>query len=518
MSTHSGIFTLPRDVSVIALAQTLGGGVDGDADSVCRAVVAPRMRARRELLDTFDWRLHGARLMLEWQHGAHGAMLRLWPLAALDAPLEFAAAERPRLLADLPAASLRRRLARVLDVRALRVQCAQAGVLERVDLIDARDKVVARLELWRAPRARTLLARVVPVRGFASQARRVADCLAAIPGAVAAAHDPIWVQAQRLPVPPGGYPSWAATHIDASMRADDGVQQVLHHYARIMTLNIAGAREHLDPEFVHDFRVGLRRSRTLLRRMPGIFPTARLRPHLDDLAWLGHETTITRDADVHALVLPDYAAAISDPALAGMLAPVWERVRQDRHAAHHRLTALLDSAHFQRRWAAWLRFLDRPMPRASRQSNGPRPLREVAAQALVQAARKIRRAGSRIEPHSPAEAYHSIRKNCKTLRYLIDAFGNIIDVESLREAMRRLKALQDLLGEHQDLDVHRGALMALYDASVRDGQIGVHGHAAMQLLLAELHARAGAARARFADEFAAFLAVKLERALRVTPR
>lgn len=518
MGTHSGIITLPRDVCVIAVAEALGGGAGGDQHGIARVVAAPRVRAWRELLDSFDWRLYEAGLMLEWFRSTPGARLRLWPRHTLAAPLEFAMLDRPRLLDDLPAASLRRQLAPILDVRALRVQAAQGGMLERLDLFDVRDKVVARVELWRMPRARSVLARVLAVRGFQPQARRVVDCLGTLAGEASDTGDPIWALARRLPVPPAGYPSWTATALDPGMRADDGVQCVLRHYARIMSLNVGGAREHLDPEFVHDFRVGLRRSRALLRRLPAVFPAARLRPHLHNLAWLGHETTITRDADVHALVFPDYAATIVEPELAHALAPVWALVQQERQAAHERLTALFDSARFQRRWAAWMRFLERPAPRASRQSNGPRPLREVATLALYKAARRVRRAGAGIATDSPASAYHDLRKDCKILRYVIDAFGSISEIPSLRKATRRLKTLQDVLGEYQDLDVHREALRSLYDTAVGDGRVGAQGHTAMRDLLAELDARAGAARARFGAEFEAFLAVKLERAARDTAR
>lgn len=514
MATCSGTFTLQRDVSVIAVAEALAGAAGGARGGALRVRAAPRLRARRELLDSFDWRLFEAGLMLEWQHGAQGARLRLWTRDALAAPLDLASPQRPRVLDDLPAAALRRRLARVLDVRALLVQGTQTATLERLELFDQRDKVVARVELWRVPRASTQMARVVAVRGFEAAARDAARCLGTLAGLIADAEDPIWMQARRLPVPPGGYPSWSVSDLDGDMRADDGVQQILHHYARIMSLNIAGAREHLDPEFLHDFRVGLRRSRALLRRLPGIFAAARLRPHQQVLTWLGRETTITRDADVHVLVFPDYAASLSEPALAAALAPLWIRVQDERSAAHQRLTALFDSAMLKRRWAAWTRFLDRPAPRTSRQPHGLMPLAAVSAHAVRKAARRVRRMGRRIGPDSSPQAYHDLRKDCKRLRYLIDVFECVLDGKTLGKATRRLRSLQDVLGEHQDLDVHRAALLRLYEATDRDAGLGGDGERALQCLLAELDARSTAARARFAGEFEAFLAVGLERAVR----
>jgi CHAD domain-containing protein len=79
---------------------------------------------------------------------------------------------------------------------------------------------------------------------------------------------------------------------------------LLAHYAHTMNLNVAGMRQGLDLEFLHQFRVGLLRSRALLRHTRGAFPAAQLRAFIEHLVWLGTQTSYVRDADVHSMVFP----------------------------------------------------------------------------------------------------------------------------------------------------------------------------------------------------------------------
>jgi len=374
-----------------------------------------------------------------------------------------------------------------------------------------------RVELWRPRRRGDALLRVLPVRGFEGRARDLAASLARDPRVRTLGEDPLAGAAAKLEVPPGAYPSWKPEPLDPGVRADDAVQALLRRYAHVMAINLDGMRADLDSEFLHDFRVGLRRSRSLVRRVPGLFPESRLAAFRDDLAWLGQITGPPRDADVHALVFPEYARGL-DPAQAAALAPLDERVRRAQIDAHRALVAALDSARFRRRWPAWQRFLERPMPRASRQPAGPRPLAEVAAEAVLKAQHRVRKQGRRITPESPPEVYHELRKSCKNLRYLIDSFGSLWSSKHFSKATRRLKDLQDVLGEHQDLDVHRAAMRAMHGELVDAGEMPPDTDDAMTAMMREMEIREVAARGRFAERFRRLMALPLDRALRESAR
>jgi CHAD domain-containing protein len=501
MIPQSPIFRLPRDTSLSELAPGL--------ERVGRLCADPAVRGCRSWLDTFDWRLFDAGCLLELVE--HAGRYRV-SLGCGDVTIETSISEVPRFVDRLPPGVLARRLAPLVEMRALLPQARMAGSVQCARLLDRRGKTTVRLELWRPPRRGDLTLLLRPVRGFDEATRAAVRRLRALPHAEEMSEDPLVAAAGALAVAPGAYPEWKLAGLDPDMRSDDALQALLAHYAAIMSLNLQGMLGDLDTEFLHDFRVGSRRSRALLRRMPGVFPEARIARFREDLAWLGAVTGRARDADVWELVFPLHARLLDAPQREA-LAPLMARLAEERRHAHAALVEGLDSARFRRRWKAWTGFLGRPAPRGSRQPAGPLPLAEVAARTIRRANRKVRRQGRAIAPDSPPGAYHDLRKSCKNLRYLIDAFGDVLGSKALPKATRRLKALQDLLGEHQDLDVHRSTLQHFHRQLAGEGALPGDTHDAMTRLAVHMDRRAGAVRERFVAQFERFQTIPLGKSL-----
>ena len=87
--------------------------------------------------------------------------------------------------------------------------------------------------------------------------------------------------------------------------------------------------------------------------------------------------------------------------------------------------------------------------------------------------------GRAIEPSSPAEEYHELRKKGKELRYLLELFGvKLFDEEAVAPLVKSLKALQELLGRHQDREVQIAMLRSSVEevATLPGGGGRVHGH------------------------------------------
>ena len=71
----------------------------------------------------------------------------------------------------------------------------------------------------------------------------------------------------------------------------------------------------------------------------------------------------------------------------------------------------------------------------------------------------------------PAE-YHELRKQGKELRYLLELFGApLFPADVVKPMIKSLKALQDVLGRHQDREVQAATLRSLSAsvAAVSDG-------------------------------------------------
>jgi CHAD domain-containing protein len=121
----------------------------------------------------------------------------------------------------------------------------------------------------------------------------------------------------------------------------------------------------------------------------------------------------------------------------------------------------------------------------------------------------MRRMGEAIDDASPAADYHELRKKGKELRYLLELFGApLYPAEVVKPMIKTLKALQDVLGRHQDREVQVAMIYSLAPS------LAEHPRAlmAMGVLVERLREDELAARSAFAERFFAF-ASKSQRAL-----
>ena len=137
--------------------------------------------------------------------------------------------------------------------------------------------------------------------------------------------------------------------------------------------------------------------------------------------------------------------------------PVRDQLDADRAAAHDELAAGLARRRTSRAALRALAAVARRR-RSTRPTGGParRPSarRRRRADASSKAQARLLEHGRAITPTTPAEDVHELRKDAKKLRYLLECFGGLLPASARKAFVKRLKALQDNLGEHQDAEVH----------------------------------------------------------------
>jgi CHAD domain-containing protein len=140
------------------------------------------------------------------------------------------------------------------------------------------------------------------------------------------------------------------------------------------------------------------------------------------------------------------------------------------------------------------------------------PIRDSAGTRIAKVYRRMVKDGRAIDDSSPPEALHELRKKGKELRYLLELFGSeLFPGEVVKPMVKTLKALQDVLGRHQDREVQAAMLRELREeVSALPGGPGAL--MAMGLLVDRVGADQRAARGEFTDTFAAF-ASKAQRKL-----
>ena len=191
-------------------------------------------------------------------------------------------------------------------------------------------------------------------------------------------------------------------------------------------VNARGVAQSADPEFLHQLRVGLRRLRTVQRafRIPGT--KRRLRKFNPALA-------AARDWDVFCGWLENARVSPELKSLA----------RRKRAAARRQAQHVLASRAFDR----FLRCARRCVHETKAS-----PLR-----ALEAFHRKALKKARRIDWHDEKRR-HALRIRIRRLRYACEFFAPFFARAQYAAYLRRVKALQDLLGELNDIAVARRLL------------------------------------------------------------
>jgi CHAD domain-containing protein len=289
-------------------------------------------------------------------------------------------------------------------------------------------------------------------------------------------------------------------HPDAP--AGEAVRLILQNLLEVMEANEEGTLSAGDPEFLHDFRVAVRRTRSALSQIKEVLPGPVLERFRPEFAWLGEITGPTRDLDVFLLRLDVYRGSL--PAeFRDALQPLGRFLEVRQRAEQSRLAGELGSLRYRQLKKDWASFL----AGAGAQEDPPaavRPVAEIAARRISKVLRRALREGRDIAEDSPPEDLHELRKTCKKLRYLLEFFQSLYPPRKIAPPIRALKGLQDNLGDFQDLQVQSGALERFAEQMAAEEEVPPRTLLTMGMLIEGLQHRQRMARKEFTDQFATF--------------
>ncbi|HET6776302.1 MAG TPA: CHAD domain-containing protein, partial [Actinomycetota bacterium] len=168
-----------------------------------------------------------------------------------------------------------------------------------------------------------------------------------------------------------------------------------------------------------------------------------------ELGWVADALGAVRDLDVQREQLEAWIAKAEAPdrqplrALDGVM---------EKEQARARVTMLrtLDSRRHERLVTSFSRFVRRGPPRSSR--GGRVPAVAAAPDLISTRYDRVVKARKRVKRDPSPERYHRLRIRCKRLRYALEFFADLYGPPA-RKPIRRLAALQDILGLMQDAAV-----------------------------------------------------------------
>jgi CHAD domain-containing protein len=195
-------------------------------------------------------------------------------------------------------------------------------------------------------------------------------------------------------------------------------------------------------EPVHQFRVTIRRLRAATELLVGVLHGSRLRYYRTELPFFGHCAGALRDCDALAELVRHHSAAL-DPGIARALIPAYQALADRRVAALRETGEMIRSPRFARLIERLNNPLSRHIPdEVTTAMLAPAMLRPIVTSAV--------RVGARLTPNSPAPAFHRLRIRLKRVRYSFEILAPLSGRQTAK-ALKRLRRLQEVLGEQQDL-------------------------------------------------------------------
>ena len=293
-----GILQLPDGLDVFALGEGL--------QPVFQIRMFPPAHGKRSFYDTFEWTLwfnnmmlyhDGSSIVCSTMHqGWTGTTLAMEPSARGPDPFPSA----------WPAGPLRKQLENLVGLRALMPIAEINSSTRTVELLNEDHKVVCRFDVLslfgaasqRMPYLR--LCHIHPLRGYGQEAAAAVTRLLAL-GCTEIKVGPLeqaLINSGRAPVPYTLRPVF-------DLRPEEPCREAVRDIVR-RTLLLARQQEQgivadIDTEFLHDYRICLRKIRSIFSLMKGVYPeaeTARLKNQWGNMARV---TNQLRDLDVYLL-------------------------------------------------------------------------------------------------------------------------------------------------------------------------------------------------------------------------
>lgn len=237
--------------------------------------------------------------------------------------------------------------------------------------------------------------------------------------------------------------------LDADCSPAAAAHKVLAECLRHMDANSAGVLFARDAESLHQLRVAVRRTRAALNLFQDALAAEFAEPLIEQLRWLMREVGPARDWDVLITntLEPVAAQYRNDKRMialetAARRRAAAARARARRAVASQRYTKLVLTL------GAWLA---RAPGRDVETDCGDRLL-AYARRLLLQRRRRLIKRGHEIATLSDSER-HEVRIAAKKLRYAAEFFSVIYPQKRVRIYLQSLEALQDVLGDLNDVAV-----------------------------------------------------------------
>ena len=233
----------------------------------------------------------------------------------------------------------------------------------------------------------------------------------------------------------------------------DSAKAIIKAFIQTARRNEKGIVADYDTEFLHDYRVSLRKVRSVLSLFKGVYSledTARLK---QDFASLMQKTNTLRDLDVYLLNKEQYFGMVPADTHEG-LDILFNFFAEERKKEQKSVSKIVRSKIYLKE----INRLEKLFADGSKLGSGPRSKERslaFACRIVMNRYNKVCKIARSIDDKTEDEVVHELRINCKKLRYLMEFFSPLFPEGEIKTLIKSLKLLQDNLGNFNDYSVQQ---------------------------------------------------------------
>ncbi len=423
-------------------------------------VLDPPQKKKEEFFDTFDGRLRSANLILIKERASY--YLKSLSDGRTVEALEDKNNINPKFWWDFPKCALRAGIKPHSGIRALLSLANIERSVATLRLLN-KDKKTVLFVYVKALRVLNgdndnpaVVVQIKHLRGYEENAlefKKYFDTL----GLKSSSGDLLSAAVSYQGKYPLNYSSKINVHLKPNMKALEAAKLIFTNLLETMKLNEFGIKEDIDTEFLHDFRVAVRRTRSALSQIKSVFTPKDTDKYKAEFSQIGKATNLLRDLDVYLLTEESYKKMLPEDIRDG-LDPLFDKLGKQREGAIKDCREFLESETYKESIKLWEEFLDNVESNPEQAANCDRPIMELAKEHIWKKYARVIKLGRKIGSRTPDPEVHALRIECKKLRYLLEFFASLFPSEEMKIIVKHLKVLQDNLGDFNDLYVQQESL------------------------------------------------------------
>jgi CHAD domain-containing protein len=407
-------------------------------------------------------------------------------------------------VADLPEGVVKDALACVSSLRSLLVVGEGALNYGRVIAVDDEHKTHARahIQTFQVEGAKTsvTLATLQSLRGydnaFDALELKISEIGSKVLQNIASMYECLMPEYQD-------YNSNPVIAITQDEKAFQAANDIISTFIAVARLNEPGIIADYDSEFLHSYRVSLRKVRSVVSLFKGVYSDAQTDTLKQAFSAHMEPTGRLRDLDVYLLERAHYFELLPESLHDGLTTMfslfVKERDEQCRLIAKRFTGAAYNDS---------INALAQQFANQDALQQGPNASHSAysyACELILKRYRKVCKIARSIDETTDDEEVHELRIHCKKLRYLMEFFSPLFPDQIIKQLIKSLKRLQNNLGLFNDYSVQQESLqafLATHTSKSREQDLSVA--KSVGALIVVLHQRQLEERAKVVANFAYF--------------